>query len=195
MADDGRRNSENSEDDAELGAAAAKAASSSSQYGADAPYAPLPASPKTGSDTSIAIFRRHMKRERNETTGVVTIDATDVIGPECFREWLQMRSRSHKVAEPEKTFQRTITCYLSATDGRLPFTPEEEAAILKVVRVKQVWCVVSRCWARRNTSLVRSSLLVNPQACVCRHELHNWKERIPSAGACFIYSARRSEPP
>jgi len=86
--------------------------------------------------TSITVFKRHLvPAERPGGDG--TAQAGGVTSRECYEDWLCTRSCAP--AEPEKTFQRILACTVSGTDGRQPFTPEEEAAVLKQLRVKRVW--------------------------------------------------------
>jgi len=65
------------------------------------------------------------------------IDASAVNGPECYRQWLD--SRSETSVDPAKSFQRCLTAHLTGSDGRQPFQPDEEEAILGVVRLKCKW--------------------------------------------------------
>jgi len=87
--------------------------------------------------TSIKVFKRHLFPAERGGEGAAQASVDSVISRECYEDWLSTRSRAP--AEPEKTFQRTLTCTVSGTDGRQPFTPEEEAAVLKQLRVKRVW--------------------------------------------------------
>jgi len=112
---------------------------------------------------SIEIFRAHLTRTRL-SDGRERIDAEGVIGAACFQDWLQsrgvggMRGWPHgsDMDNPERVFQRTLTGCLTAADDRRPFDPDEEAAILKTIRVKRVWCVASRARACRTTHAVPS---------------------------------------
>ena len=63
--------------------------------------------------------------------------ADGIISRECYEDWLS--TRSCVPAEPERTFQRILTCTVTGTDGRQSFTPEEEATVLKQLRVNRVW--------------------------------------------------------
>ena len=94
--------------------------------------APIPCSPAPHPyETSLKVFRRHLALSSGaEVVGDVTSLA-------CYEDWLSTRARPPK--EPEKTFQRILTCTVSGTDGRTPFTPEEEEKILKQIRLKRVW--------------------------------------------------------
>jgi len=87
-------------------------------------------------ETSIRVFRRFISKVQN-ADGSYTYDASDVIGKECYEAWLN--SRSEPPNEPEKVFQRSLTSHLTSSDGRQPFSPEEEEAVLKVVRCKRIW--------------------------------------------------------
>ena len=81
--------------------------------------------------TSHKVFRRHMFITLPD--GSVQIDAERLIGRACYEDWLSTRSASHAPNEPEKTFQRILTSCVTGTDGRTPFTPAEEAAVLRQV--------------------------------------------------------------
>ena len=91
-----------------------------------------------GQESSIVIFRRFLfvTKVRDE---IIHVDASRVVSKECYHHWLG--TRIGVTNEPEKTFQRSLTAHLTNSDGRQPFLPEEEAAILKVVRIKRVWFV------------------------------------------------------
>jgi len=41
--------------------------------------------------------------------------------------------------DPAKCFQRTLTAHLTGADGRMCFEPDEEAAVLLVLREKRQW--------------------------------------------------------
>jgi len=66
------------------------------------------------------------------------VDASRVLTAECYQEWL--RTRGKPMAQPERTFQRVLTCTITGTDGRRPFEAPEEAAILRELRQKRTWC-------------------------------------------------------
>jgi len=92
------------------------------------------AKPRT---TSIKVFKRHLFHTELGSEGAGQAIVDGVISHECYNDWLSTRSRAP--AKPEKTFHRTLTCTVSGTDGRQPFTPEEEVAVLTQLRVKRVW--------------------------------------------------------
>jgi len=89
-------------------------------------------------EPSIRVFRRFIVKAISND-GTVHIDAHQVVSKNCYEHWLGTRIGTTK--DPERTFQRTLTAHLTGSDGRQPFLPEEEAAILNVVRVKSVWWV------------------------------------------------------
>jgi len=95
-------------------------------------------------NNTIDVFRSFIRRNGN------TLDASDVISFEAFNAITEHRfsrageSAGQCKASHQRTFQRLLTSYLTASDGRKPFASEEEAAILRVVRMKRVWCVCSR---------------------------------------------------
>jgi len=87
-------------------------------------------------ETSLKVFRRHLAVSKSPL-GTVTVNAEGVISRACYEDWLATRSRC--ACEPEKTFQRILTCCVSGTDGRQPFSAEEEAGVLEQIRLKRVW--------------------------------------------------------
>jgi hypothetical protein len=93
-------------------------------------------------NTSLYVFRKFIVhlQTRNPVYGDTCLDASRITSKACYETWLKGRHGSLKNAP--KTFQRTLTAHLTKSDGRLPFTPEEEKAILHVIRSKQQWCVV-----------------------------------------------------
>jgi hypothetical protein len=84
-----------------------------------------------------------------------TVDASRVVSLECYKRWMETRARAPP--SPDAVFQRTVSGHLTAADGRgesiyictkqplsytqraAPFTPEEEKAILEIVREKRIW--------------------------------------------------------
>jgi hypothetical protein len=94
--------------------------------------------PTSSRDTSIKIFRRYIKEVADEH-GSTRLDASGVISRECYDEWKESRSSEVRHVEQEKGFQRCLTAHLTKSDGRRPFQPEEEAAIIKVLRQKRQW--------------------------------------------------------
>jgi hypothetical protein len=70
-----------------------------------------------------------------------TLDASKIHSRECYLHFLTIRHKVDTDNEVQK-FRRTLSNQLSGVDGRTPFLPEEESAILKVLRVKRKWpCV------------------------------------------------------
>jgi hypothetical protein len=65
------------------------------------------------------------------------LDASAVVSGKCFEAWKQKTKPSSD--DHEKGFQRALTAHLTRSDGRRPFSPQEEAAVLQVVRQKKVW--------------------------------------------------------
>jgi len=90
-------------------------------------------------EPSITVFRRFLvvTKVRDE---IVNVDASRVVSKECYDQWLKTRIGVKN--DPERTFQRALTAHLTGSDGRQAFLPEEEAAILNVVRLKRVWFVL-----------------------------------------------------
>jgi hypothetical protein len=108
-----------------------------------AAFATPPGSPgaedRDQTKTSLRVFRKFIAQVRDPVSGETSLDASQVTSKECYETWLKGRHGSLKNAP--KAFQRTLTAHLTKSDGRLPFTPEEEQAILHVIRSKQQWCV------------------------------------------------------
>jgi len=100
------------------------------------PPAPQPAAATRPYETSLKVFRRHMTTT-TLPNGAVQVDAEGIISRACYEDWLSTRPRA--TSEPEKTFQRILTCCVSGTDGRQPFNPDEEDGVLKQLRLKRVW--------------------------------------------------------
>lgn len=86
--------------------------------------------------TSMRVFREFIKRSRNKD-GSDMIDATGVISRECYDLWV--KTRKQLPPNPEKAFQRSLSAHVTGVDGRVPFTPSEEAAVLKILRRKERW--------------------------------------------------------
>ncbi|KAH9249058.1 hypothetical protein BASA81_013270 [Batrachochytrium salamandrivorans] len=83
--------------------------------------------------TSLQVFRAHMRQREDGS-----IDAHRILTRECYSDWLQARGKPDSDNEAKK-FQRSLSNHLSGVDGRSAFDPEEEVAILKVVRKKECW--------------------------------------------------------
>jgi hypothetical protein len=86
--------------------------------------------------TSMRVFREFIKRIPHKD-GSESVDATDVISRECYDLWIS--TRKTLPPNPEKAFQRSLSAHVTGVDGRVPFTPQEEDAVLKVLRRKERW--------------------------------------------------------
>mmetsp|Transcript_4739 Transcript_4739/g.5502 ORF Transcript_4739/g.5502 Transcript_4739/m.5502 type:complete len:488 (+) Transcript_4739:337-1800(+) len=85
--------------------------------------------------TSLEVFKQNISRtiEKDEQGNIQTkIDASGILTPKCFNEWLNTRVSMPK--HPEGSFRRTLTAHVRGSDQRSPFSPEEEVAILKLLR-------------------------------------------------------------
>ena len=89
-------------------------------------------------ETSLNVFRRFIICYFS-SDGTKHLDARQVLSKECYQYWLNTRVGATN--DPERTFQRSLTAHLTGSDGRQPFHQQEEEAILKIIRVKRVWCV------------------------------------------------------
>lgn len=101
------------------------------------PPLPPPRSSKLTTHSSLRVFRKFIKRVALPNGEGETLDASGIISKECFDHWVSTRKRA--MNSMEKAFQRSLSAHLTASDGRSPFTPSEEFAILKVIRKKQRW--------------------------------------------------------
>ena len=72
-----------------------------------------------------------------ETNGV--IDASGVISKECYDAWLCVQNFERSSAKTAKLFYRHVTNHVSGIDKRRPFDPDEEAALLKLLRRGKRW--------------------------------------------------------
>jgi len=99
-------------------------------------------------ESSIAVFRRFLVVTK-VGDAMLNVDASRVVSKECYQHWL--KTRIGGTNEPERTFQRSLTAHLTGSDGRQAFLSEEEAAILKVVRIKRVWFVFNACGKVKRT--------------------------------------------
>ena len=81
------------------------------------------------------LFRRYLNYCQNGD--MTTVDASNIISAECFREWSAHRTMNEQDAA--KAFRRILGAHIIGLDGRHPFPPEEKLAILQVVRCKRLW--------------------------------------------------------
>lgn len=100
----------------------------------------------SSSQTSLKVFRAHLQRNPDGT-----INADGVVSKECLEAWVKTR---HSLSGgPLKPFRRALTHHLTGVDGRVPFTREEEEAILKVARDRASWANLEReCGGHRKQS-------------------------------------------
>ena len=87
-------------------------------------------------ESSLKVFRRHIKTTVTPD-GSVQVDSEGIVSRACYEDWLS--TRPHSTSTPEQKFRRTLTCSVSGTDGRRPFSPLEEASVLEQLRMKRVW--------------------------------------------------------
>jgi hypothetical protein len=88
----------------------------------------------------MTVFRRHF-RVVYLPDSTIALDAIKVLSEECFYEWTAAHSAENPNFNYEKAFQRALTAHVTGKDGRKPFYPVEEQAILKVLRQKRAWYV------------------------------------------------------
>jgi hypothetical protein len=68
-----------------------------------------------------------------------TVDASRIHSRECYSQWLANRSLSQDPDLEIRKFQRALSNHISGSDSRVPFSLEEECAILQVLRLKEKW--------------------------------------------------------
>jgi len=83
-------------------------------------------------EPSIRLFRKYIVRQLDGT-----LDASRITSFDCYRDWLE--TRKNPALMPERAFRKALSCHITGSDGRTPFTQDEEVAILKVVRRKERW--------------------------------------------------------
>jgi len=82
--------------------------------------------------TSLMLFRKWLIKDSSK------IDASDVVSKACFDDWCLGRPNLSSEGLC-RTFQRVLKAHITGSEGREPFHNDEEAAILKVIRKKQIW--------------------------------------------------------
>ncbi|KAH9256084.1 hypothetical protein BASA81_005860 [Batrachochytrium salamandrivorans] len=82
---------------------------------------------------SLRLFRSHLQYRADGT-----VDASQIHSRQCYLGWLRIGRKADSENECKK-FQRSLSNHTSGVDGRTPFEPEEEAAILLVLRQKRNW--------------------------------------------------------
>ncbi|KAH9255994.1 hypothetical protein BASA81_005770 [Batrachochytrium salamandrivorans] len=83
--------------------------------------------------TSLQILRSYVLRFPNGT-----LDVSGLISTACYEEWLLAKFAHPNDAEAKK-YHRILTNHVSGVDGRTPFDPEEEEAILILLRKHEPW--------------------------------------------------------
>ena len=83
--------------------------------------------------TSLEVFRAFIIKGHNDL-----LDASGLLSFDCFSLWLSSRGH-HATNEPARKFRRALIAHLTGTDGRTPFSQEEEQAVLKAVRIQAPW--------------------------------------------------------
>ena len=82
-------------------------------------------------DTSLEIFRKFIFRDHDR------LNASAVLSVDCYHAWLNARKTTP--GRPDEAFRRVLTAHVRASDGRKPFQPEEEEAVLIELRKKMIW--------------------------------------------------------
>jgi len=145
--------------------------------------AAVAAAGKSTHEPSSEVFRAHLVRRRR-ADGSEQIDAEGVVSLACYQKWLDTRGTGGKgkpggrgMDTPEKVFQRTLTGCLTAADGRRPFDPDEEAAILRTLRQKRIWSVPVTASAARGPLTPSRAHACCTQAGFSGHGINYWGSR------------------
>jgi hypothetical protein len=93
---------------------------------------------QNGRLTAMEIFHEFTEYYKDES-GNLYVDASGIISRECYERWLSSRKKTP--SRPEETFRKSILCHCTSSDGgSAPFSPEVEAALLKILRQPgKVW--------------------------------------------------------
>lgn len=73
------------------------------------------------------------------------LDASGLVSRQCYDLWVN--TRKTLPPNPEKAFQRSLSAHVTGVDGRVPFTQDEEEAVLRILRRKERWL----CFEKSNT--------------------------------------------
>ncbi|KAH9256377.1 hypothetical protein BASA81_005634 [Batrachochytrium salamandrivorans] len=87
--------------------------------------------------SSMGVFLEFLHPVLDANGDLERVDASQIVSKACFDRWLL--ARKIVPTKPEKSFQRTLSAHLTGLDGRSPFEPMQEAAILEVLRKPQRW--------------------------------------------------------
>lgn len=82
--------------------------------------------------SSYDIFMSFVEKQED---GKVT--CTKILSSKCYKKWLKTRLQEPR--KPPESFRRAITAHCRGEDGRRPFPPGVEAALLKQMRKKKIW--------------------------------------------------------
>lgn len=85
----------------------------------------------------MGVFLEFLQPVLDENGDFERVDASQIVSKACFDRWLL--ARKIVPTKPEKSFQRTLSAHITGLDGRSPFEPMQEAAILEVLRKPQRW--------------------------------------------------------
>lgn len=83
-------------------------------------------------EKSLVVFESFVLSDEN---GVVNVK--ELFSKECFNYWLETRSNIPK--NPPEAFRKALTSHCAGVDGRKPFSPLIEEALLVELRKKRVW--------------------------------------------------------
>lgn len=109
---------------------------------------PNPHTP-SGDNNSLDVFLtfcKYYRDARESGSGLLVVDAKDILSRECFEMWLSTRQRALK--KPEESYRKTVTAHTQGSDGRKPFPIEVERGLLVDLRRQEVW----NCYAGRTNA-------------------------------------------
>lgn len=86
----------------------------------------------TKKEKSLLIFESFLSYD-----DVGNVDVSPLFTKKCFNYWLS--SRANKPKNPPEAFRKALTSHCAGVDGRKPFAPEVERALLVQLRMKRVW--------------------------------------------------------
>jgi len=95
--------------------------------------------------TSLEIFMKFVKR-----TPDGDYDVSRILSRECYEAWLESRRAVPK--SPEQAFRKSIVARITCSnEGTIPFLPQVEANLIKILRRSEVWpCFRNRINAKNN---------------------------------------------
>lgn len=84
-----------------------------------------------------ALTTRQILLKYAKTDAAGNVDATGMLGKECYQEWVSTRQVVPRV--PHTAFRDAVKKVLIGSSRVTPFPPNVEAAVLELMREKEVW--------------------------------------------------------